>query len=76
MRIAIEVKSTRKVTSDHLKGLRYLREDHPEIGRRIVVCLEEQAWRTEDAIEVLPVGDFLSMLWDGKIISVSEARKG
>ena len=40
MRVAIEVKATARVTSDHLQGLRQLREDHPRIPRRILVCLE------------------------------------
>ena len=29
MRVAIEAKATARVTADHLKGLRHLREDHP-----------------------------------------------
>jgi len=67
MQVAIEIKAARKATADHLKGLRHLRQDHPEVGRLILVCLEEQAWRSDDGIDVLPVGDFLRRLWGGEI---------
>lgn len=68
MEAAIEVKAARKITSDHLKGLRHLRQDHPEIGRLVLVCLEEQAWRSDDGIDVLPVREFLSRLWAGEML--------
>lgn len=67
MQVAVEVKATRKATADHLKSLRHLRQDHPEVGRRILVCLEEIAWRSDDGIDVLPVGEFLRRLWGGEI---------
>ena len=67
MELAIEVKSARKVTSDHLKGLRHLVKDHPRVRRRIVVCLESKARRTEDNIEILPVTRFSRMLWSGEL---------
>lgn len=67
METAIEVKGARKATSDHLKGLRALRQDHPEVGRLLLVCLEEHPWRTDDGIDVLPVRDFLRRLWAGEI---------
>jgi len=68
MEAAIEVKAARKITSDHLKGLRHLRQDHPEVGQLLIVCLEEQAWRSDDGIDVLPVRDFLRRLWAGNIL--------
>ncbi len=43
-------------------------QDHPEVGRRIVVCLEPQCLRTDDGIEILPVGDFLDRLWSGSLL--------
>jgi predicted AAA+ superfamily ATPase len=67
MQVAIEAKATRKVTSDHLKGLRHLVRDHPKVGRRIVVCLESKARRTEDGIEVQPVKNFARQLWQRRI---------
>ena len=67
MAVAMEAKATHRVTSDHLKGLRQLRADHPEVGPRYVVSLEPRARRTEDGIEVLPAAEFVGRLWDGAI---------
>ena len=69
MGCAIEAKASRKIHSDHLKGLRELREDYPEVQRRIVVCLEEISRRTDDGIEVLSVADFIRQLWDNEILN-------
>lgn len=67
MRVAIEAKSGTRITRDHLKGLRSLVEDHPHVERRIVVCREPRARRTEDGIEVLPAATFVRRLWDGDV---------
>ena len=64
MRLAVEAKSTTRVTSDHLKGLRQLAVDHPGT-RRWLVCLEQKARLTEDGIEILPVGVFAERVWGG-----------
>lgn len=61
MKVAIEAKATPRVTSDHLKGLRHLRQDHPR-ARRVVVCLEPRRRTTEDGIEILPVAAFVGEL--------------
>lgn len=61
MQVAIETKAATKITSDHLRGLRHLSQDHPR-ARRIVVCLEPKRRRTEDGIEILPVRAFLDSL--------------
>ena len=58
MQVAIEAKATVKITSDHLKGLRTLAQDHPRIGQRVVVCLERKSRRTEDGILILPAREF------------------
>jgi uncharacterized protein len=63
MDLAVEAKATSSVTSDHLKGLRVLGRDHPEVGRRVLVCLEKRPRRTDDGIEILPVSDFVKLLW-------------
>ena len=63
MRIAIEAKAVARIGSRHLKGLRALAHDHPGVQRRIVVCLEPRALKTDDGIEILPVRDFLDRLW-------------
>jgi predicted AAA+ superfamily ATPase len=67
MEIAVEAKATRKVTSDHLKGLRQLKTDHPEVKKRVVVSLEPRARQTEDGISVLPYRAFTSRLWEGDL---------
>lgn len=67
-RIAIEVKASARITSDHLKGLRTFAEDHPRVARRVVVCLEPRRRRTEDGIDVLPIDAFISELASGALI--------
>jgi len=68
LRVAIEAKATTKVTSDHLRGLRALAQDHPRVGDRYVVCLEPRARRTDDGIVILPFADFCARLADGRIL--------
>jgi predicted AAA+ superfamily ATPase len=67
MEMAIEVKSARRIRDDHLKGLRQLAVDHPEIQRRIVVSLESEPQITADRIEILPYSHFVSELWSGSL---------
>jgi predicted AAA+ superfamily ATPase len=67
MQVAIEAKSSTRITRDHLKGLRSLVEDHPGVERRLVVCREARARRTEDGIDVLPAAAFVRRLWDGDL---------
>jgi predicted AAA+ superfamily ATPase len=57
MAVAIEAKASSKITAEHLRGLRHLRDDHPRV-RRVVVCLEPRRRTTEDGIEILPVPAF------------------
>lgn len=64
--VAVEAKSARKITSDHLRGLRHLQEDHPEVKTRVVVCLEAKERRTEDGILILPAESFCRRLWAGE----------
>jgi uncharacterized protein len=64
MEFAIEAKATKKVTSDHLRGLRSLTEDYPK-AKRLLVCMESKARKTEDDILILPVSDFLEGLYAG-----------
>jgi len=63
MRLAIEAKATHRVTPRHLRGLRVLREEHPEVQDRWIVCLEDTPRRTEDGILVLPARAFVDRLW-------------
>ena len=67
MQVAIEAKSSKRITRDHLRGLRTLVEDHPRVGRRVVVCRESRARKTDDGIEVLPAATFVRRLWAGEL---------
>ena len=61
MEVAIEAKASSRITTDHLKGLRHLRADHPR-ARRVVVCLEPKRRVTEDGIEIIPAQVFTAEL--------------
>jgi uncharacterized protein len=74
LRLAIEVKSTANPSSDHLKGLRALKEDHRGVGRRVLACMVPRARRTEDGIDVLPVREFLERLWAGDLLRRPRGR--
>ena len=67
MQVAIEVKSSDRIHSDHLKGLRNIIIDHPGIARRIVVCREPRPRKTNDGIEIMPAEEFAERLWQGVI---------
>lgn len=68
MTVAVEAKATARITTDHLKGLRHLRDDHPK-ARRVVVCLESRRRTTDDGIEILPVHAFVEEL--GALLSAA-----
>lgn len=59
--LAIEVKSTQRVSQADLKGLRALREENL-CSRYLLVCRESER-RMEDGILILPWRDFLESLW-------------
>ena len=64
MQVAIEVKASSNIKNAHLKGLRELIKDQPQVGQRIIVCLESKERITEDNIRILPVKDFCRLLWE------------
>ena len=68
MEVAIEAKASARITRDHLRGLRTLVEEHPGVGRRIVVSLEPRARRTEDGIDVLPAAEFVRRIAKGTLV--------
>lgn len=68
MELAIEAKSGSRITSDHLRGLRQIVRDHSGV-RRIVVCREPRARRTDDGIDILPFGVFVERLWSGELLA-------
>ena len=67
MRLAVEAKASARIVARHLKGLRSLVRDHPDVGRRVVVCLEDRVRRTEDGIDILPAETFVARLWGGEL---------
>ena len=64
--IAIEVKSTNKVTDKHLKNSRYLMEEG--ICKKYYLISHDKLPRVVDGIQILHWSDFLNQLHDGKII--------
>ncbi len=66
MEIAIEAKSSKKITSEHLRGLRQLKLDFPKIKKRLVVCNEPYIRMTDDGIQIFPFKEFISWLWSHK----------
>ncbi len=67
MQLAVEAKASPRISRQHLKGIRNLAQDHPDVGRRLVVCLEPKARLTEDGIEVAPAEQFVRRLWQGEL---------
>ncbi|MBI4405986.1 MAG: DUF4143 domain-containing protein [Deltaproteobacteria bacterium] len=63
--IAIEVKSTARVSIQDTKGLKALSEDI-RLKRQIVVSSETKT-RNIDGVEILPYHAFLKKLWNGEI---------
>ena len=64
---AIECKAVSQVHGDHLKGLRQLGIDHPEVKRRIIVSLDQKNRLTEDGIEIVAYDEFIRLLWGGNL---------
>ena len=67
MDCAIEAKASGRVTTDHLRGLRAIIKDHPELKRRVLVSLEQRPRITEDRIEILPYAVFIQQLWSNDL---------
>ena len=65
--VAMEIKSTTQVRNSHFRGLRVFSQEHP--GAKLIVVSNEDVARIVDNITVLPVNDFLKLLWGGKILN-------
>ena len=65
--VAVEVKSTTTLNSQHRRGLKAFQDEYPGF-KRIIVSLDSspQKW---DGIRALPWKHFLEELWSGKLIS-------
>ena len=68
VRLAVEAKASARIDRNHLKGLRAIAQEYPETGRRVVVCLEPRARRTDDGIDILPAETFVRRLWSGDLL--------
>ncbi len=66
-RVAIEVKSSTSVRSDHFRGLRAV-EGVPGLRRRILVHAGDEHGRTPDGIETIGLPGFCRLLGDGELI--------
>jgi len=65
--VALEVKGARRIDTVDLRPLKaFMQEYHPR--KSLLVCNERDP-RIHEGIEILPWRSFLSMLWDGTIIS-------
>lgn len=64
--VAIEVKAVGEVQSRHLHGLKALSEEHP--GAELVVVSLDERPRIFNGVKILPVMNFLKMLWAGNVI--------
>jgi len=67
MEVAIEVKAKRRISSRDLSPLRTLAKEH-QVGRAVVVSLENEQRTLADGITVLPWKAFLDQLWAGEIV--------
>ena len=63
--IAIEVKTTRNVSGNDLKGLRFI-SDEGSFAKRLLVC-NEPVEREVDGIDILPWRSFIDRLWSGEL---------
>jgi predicted AAA+ superfamily ATPase len=59
--LALEVKAADRFSRSHLRGLRAV-ADLPRVSRRVLLYTGTRSMRTEDGIEVWPVGRFLEAL--------------
>lgn len=66
-KVAIEVKSTKRVSQRDLKGLKTLMEEGL-MEKYILVCRTDYPELLDNGILILPYKDFLSDLWSGKLI--------
>jgi predicted AAA+ superfamily ATPase len=64
---AIEVKCSSRVTERDEKGLRALSEEI-DFERRIIVCNETHYRVSDSGVEIMPVENFLKMLWNDELL--------
>lgn len=64
---ALEIKSSTKITSKHLKSMKNFALEAPDL-RRIIVSFDSIKRKIDD-IELWPWEDFFKELWSGKLLS-------
>jgi predicted AAA+ superfamily ATPase len=65
--IAIEVKGKARLHGRDTRNLLQFRTEHPEVRQLISVCLEERVRLTDDGVLILPLNEFLKLLWAGDL---------
>jgi hypothetical protein len=64
---AIEAKGVKRVTNEHLKGVRLFKADFPKTKKIMLVTLVGITYKTDDNVWVYSLLDFLKMLWSHKL---------
>lgn len=64
--IAIEIKSTKQISSKHLKNLCYLAEE--KIIKRYIILSHDPINRKVNNIEIMHWKEFIKMLWSDKLL--------
>lgn len=65
---AIEAKASGRVRSEHVKELRELKKEHPEVKKSLLVSLDRHDRETDDGILILHYTSFLEYLWRGMLL--------
>lgn len=63
--LAVEVKAAAVIGDHHLRGLRQLAVDQPDVRHRVVLCLEDRRRITHDGILILPAEELRALLAAG-----------
>ena len=64
--VAIEVKSSNKITPHDTRGLKAFADEYPDA--KLYLLAKEDRPRKFNGVEVWPVEQFFKRLWDGKVI--------
>lgn len=65
--LVLEFKSTQNVSSNHLKGLRALKEEN-KVKKALLISRMERARKTTDDIELISWKAFCKSLWRGELL--------
>ena len=65
--LALEIKSSKRIHEEDLRGLKIIEEDG-KVGHRVVVSMEEEPRTVAGGIVILPWRQFLKNLWKGDYV--------